>query len=201
MLTQENYKTVEILTISYVSSIQKNFQDKLYEFIKAGLGTSHSSHICQITLFNFLYKFQGQSIYGILTRINMGYWYTYTHTILHLGKIYKLMANYDQDYILHQQPPQERLLKAQSPQLSTKIYLPINKNTDFAPAKELEHRGKVELGKNTWFMLKLDRTHHLKKPNGLSLMEATQALTLVLGTKQKQVWSMWHMISHWATRL
>lgn len=26
-------------------------------------------------------------------------------------------------------------------------------------------------------MLKLDRTHQLKKPNGLSLMEATQALT------------------------
>lgn len=59
----------------------------------------------------------------------MGYRYIYTHTELHLGKIYKLMANYDQDYLLHQQLLQERLLKAKSPQLSIKIYLPANKKT------------------------------------------------------------------------
>lgn len=142
MLTQENYKTVEILAISYVSSIQNNFQDKLYKFIKASLWTSHSSHIGQVILFIFLYKYQEQYMLGILTGIYIGYRYIYTHTKLHLGKIYKLMANDDQDYLLHQQLLQERLLKAKSPQLSTKIYLPIKKKTNFAPAKELEHQRK-----------------------------------------------------------
>lgn len=42
--TQENYKTVVILTISYLSAIQNNFQDKLYKSIKASWRTLHSSH-------------------------------------------------------------------------------------------------------------------------------------------------------------
>lgn len=57
MLTQKNYKTVEIPT-SYVSSNQNNFQDKQKELIKASSGTSHSSHFGQVILFIFLYKYQ-----------------------------------------------------------------------------------------------------------------------------------------------
>lgn len=48
----------------------------------------------------------------------------------------------------------------------------------FCPCKRARTPEEMFKQGRTLFMLKLDRTHQLKKPNDLSLMEATQALTV-----------------------
>lgn len=82
-------------------------------------------------------------MYSILSTIYIGYRYKYIHT--HNCVLIKSISRWQimiETCLLHQQLLQERLLKAKSLQLSTKIYLPINKKNNFGPANELEHQRK-----------------------------------------------------------